>query len=181
MLQSKDVTVGILSGFIAALLVTAIGGRIIMRIIAIVDPFAQPRFSMEGTSFLVIMGIIIGATLGAPWGLLYISVRGLFPVPTFWKGFIFGLLLLLISGGVFFSMEQGEEFSDFKPPLLGVALFALMFPIYGLLVGIFTEQLYHWLSTTRESRLKIVGYIIFSIICLLGLLFNIGVISEQLQ
>lgn len=180
MLQLKDAIAGALSGFMAGLLVTAIGGRIIMRIIALVDPFTHPRFTVDGTLFLVIIGIAFGAALGAPFGLLYITVQGLLPVPRYWKGLLFGLFLLLTTGGIFFSMDQAEEFTDFDPPLLAVSLFGLLFPIYGVVIEVFTHRFDDWLSIISESWLKIIGYIILTIICLLGLLMNIGVISERL-
>ena len=177
-MQTKDVISGLVSGFSSGFLVTAVGGRIIMRIIAIVDPFTHPLFTAGGALFLAFSGVAFGAMLGAPWGLTYVAVRGFLPGASFAKGLLFGLLLLVVSGGVFFSMDQAEEFSDFSPTLIGVGLFALMFPIFGLLVSLQVDRIHRRISAITEKRQKVVAAIVFGVIILTGLLTTVGTISE---
>ena len=130
----RGVGTGALAGAIPGFLMTGIGGRIVMRIIAVVDPHTETEFT-GGTIFLLIAGGIIGAVSGAIGGLLYLVMRRFLPRWWLWKGLAFGAIWLLITGGIFFSIEQAEEFSDFDPPLLGLSLFAILFIVYGLTVA----------------------------------------------
>ena len=172
---------GLLAGAIAGFLGTGIGGRIVMRIIAIVDPHTEVEFT-DGTMFLLIFGGIFGAAIGALGGALYMGTRGLLPGCWVWKGLAFGSVWLLTAGAAFFSMGQSEAFADFEPPLLGVGLFAFLFIIYGLTVTAIVERMDMWMPALPGSRIATVGGLgAVAAVSLAGLLLHIRAIGSILN
>jgi hypothetical protein len=178
----KTAAIGLVSGFMAGVLVTGIGGRIVMRLIAVVDPYTQPKFT-SGTLFLVVFfAVLAGAIFGAPGGLLFIVTRQWLPGNRYWKGMIFGLILLLVSGGFFFSLDHEEDFFLFDPPLFGISLFAALYIVYGFMVGAIIEQFVRYVPAPPPRRqTRIATYIILAILCLFGILQNIQAIGAILR
>ena len=181
---------GLLAGGIAGFLVTGIGGRIVMRIIAVVDPHTETEFTAD-TMFLLIAGGLIGAQFGALGGVLFMGIRRFLPrwsrwprCPRswVWSGLTFGAIWLLMTGGIFLSIGQVEEFSDFDPPVLGISLFAVLFVVYGLTVAAIVEQLGKWVPTPRGSRTATVGGLgAMAALSLAGLLLHIRAIGSILE
>ncbi len=172
---------GLLAGSFAGFIVTGIGGRIVMRIIAVVDPNTDIEFTGR-TIFLLIAGGTLGAVSGATGGLLYLAVRRFLPGVWIWKGLAFGVIWLLITGGIFFSIGQAEEFSDFDPPLLGISLFAALFIIYGLIVAAIVERFNMYSSSPSDRWVTTVtGYVALVIVSVGGLFLNITAISNILE
>ena len=120
-----------LAGYLAAFVVTGIGGRIVMRIIAIADPYTQTEFG-GGTMLIVAVGGTVAGVVGALGGLLFVAVRRLLPGSWVWKGLGFSVLWLVAAGWLFFAPIQFESFSDFEPPVLGMGLFAGLYFLYGV-------------------------------------------------
>ena len=168
----KGIGTGLLAGAIAGSLLTGIGGRIVMRIIAMADPQTEPELT-GGTMFLLVIGGFFGAMFGAVGGLLFIGVRRLLLGAWPWKGLVFGLIWLLITGGIFFSIGQDEAFSDFDPPTLGISLFAALFIVYGLTVAALMERFntyspnpsHRWATTAT-------GYVVLVSVSLGGLFLS---------
>lgn len=64
---------GLVAGGLAGMLVLGPGFRLVMRVVAIVDPVRRPEFTLEGTLFLVlIIGLVFGA-ITAGWTTLVAS------------------------------------------------------------------------------------------------------------
>ena len=53
-LRNTALGVGILSGLVAGFVMAGMGGRVVMRIIAVVDPNTTPGFTLGGSVFLVV-------------------------------------------------------------------------------------------------------------------------------
>ncbi len=164
--------VAILAGLISGFVVSGAGGRSVMRIIAIADPIPT-RFTIGGTLFLLLGMGAFGAIFGGAGGIIFVGIRKWLPVPGRWKGLAFGALLLLATGGLFFSTGQDENFSDFRPPLLGVSLFAGLYLLYGLGVGAGVER-YHKYGPTapRNQTIMLIGYAVVAALCVIGLYSN---------
>jgi hypothetical protein len=178
----KTTVVGLLSGFIAGFLVTGIGGRIVMRLIAVVDPYTQPKFTSDTLFLVIFFALLAGAIFGAPGGLLFIATRRWLPGNHYWKGVIFGLILLLVSGGFFFSLDHEEDFFLFDPPLFGISLFAALYIVYGFMVGVITEQFVRYVPAPLPRRQTLIAtYIILALLCLFGILQNIQAIGAILR
>ena len=79
-LRNTAIGVAMLSGLVVGFLVGGTGGRIVMRIIAIVDPVVVTRFSFGGTLFLVLGMGAFEAIFGGVGGLLFVGIRRWLPV-----------------------------------------------------------------------------------------------------
>jgi hypothetical protein len=146
-------TIGIntLGGLIAAFLVGGIGSRIAMRISAAATGPVCPtlitengnrcgEITLAGTISLLLFGTLF---FGIPGGLIYAAMRPWLRRLGRWHGLVFGLLLLIIFG--FVIIDGGnKDFRLFAQPLVNVALFAVLFPLFGLLIA----PLVRWLDQT---------------------------------
>ena len=118
---------GVIAG-IAAGLASGIAARVAMRMVAdgVADGIGQlPAFTPEGSAAILASGAIAGAPLGAIYAAAEPSLRA----PARARGLVFGLVLLASAGPLFLSGD--ELFSRGR-----VALFALLFPIFGIVVGL---------------------------------------------
>ena len=180
-LRKTPLGAGILSGMIAGFLVSGIGGRLVMRVIAIVDPNTVTRFSIGGTLFLLLGMGAFGAIFGGFGGLLYVGIRRWLPGSGAWKGFAYGLTLLLLTGGLFFTRGQDENFSDFAPPLLGVTLFAALYIAYGLGTGTTVERLHSYAPVDSRARAtNTIGYVVLALLCAVGFYTNVLAVGDIL-
>jgi hypothetical protein len=156
--------VGALAGIAAGLLAGA-GARVAMRMVAVgvADGVGvRPEFTFAGT-----LGILIfGAIIGAPFGVLFEAIRERLPGPVRWRALIFAALCLVALGPLFFS---GEEFFSSGR----IVLFALLFPIYGIALGLAhapTARLISRAPTAAQTLLAVVAFAggAFIVIGLLG-------------
>lgn len=61
----RTVLTGAVGGVVSGVLILGTGFRLAMRVVAILDPYRHPEFTIEGTLFILIgLGVIIGGTLG---------------------------------------------------------------------------------------------------------------------
>ena len=135
--------------------VAGIGGRIIMRIIALTAQM-PPSFSIAGTLNILINGIVIGFLVGfiitIITAVFYASPKTskYLPGPV-WRGLIFALLILLV---VFPLFVNGNP-SDFAigNPLLDKILFGTLVIIYGLTLGI-AEIVFNHLLPGKPTSTK---------------------------
>jgi hypothetical protein len=160
--------VGALAG-IAAGLITGAGARVAMRMVAdgVPDGLMQrASFTLEGTAAILVFGTLIGA----PFGVLYEATVERLPGPPRLHGLVFGTVLLATLGIIF--LTQDELFTQGR-----VLLFACLFPIYGLAVGLAlmpSRRIAHGLPVAAQAALALfaVGG---------GLLFAGGIVSLVLQ
>ena len=125
-------SIGTIAGYLSAFVVTGIGGRIVMRIIAIADPSTEPDVSGGGTMLIMMVGATMAGLAGALGGLIFMAIRHLLPGSWMWSGMGFGVLWLAVAGWLFFVPIQFESFFDFEPPGLGMGLFAGLYILYGV-------------------------------------------------
>ena len=125
--------VGVLAGLLAGL-AAGIVARIDMRVVAVTAGM-RPVFTVGGS----LVPVLIGAIVGAPFGMIFALVRPHMPGPRpgWWvKGLVFGLLLFLILELPLYLWQP-----DFRSELalapghLGIALFGVLPLIFGVLVG----------------------------------------------
>jgi len=138
---------GVLAGAFAGVIAGGIGSRLAMRILAVVNDDKAGlvtengniagEITAGGTIGLVIFGGVFPGLMG---GLIYVAVRRWLPGSGLWKGLAFGVLLFLLFGAVVINSDN-VDFALFGPAALSVALFALLFPLYGLLVSPLVERL----------------------------------------
>ena len=178
-LRKTAVGVGILSGLVAGFVMAGTGGRLVMRIIALVDPETTPGFTSGGTLFLVLVVGAMGAFLGGIGGACFVGLRRWLPGRGAWQGLIYGGVIVLSLGGPFFSIvDQDEGFSDFEPAILGVALFISLGLAYAVALGATVERLKG--SRTEHDGWpwsRLVGLAILGALCAWGGYYTVRVIA----
>ena len=128
-----------LAGLLTGLVVGGVGSRLAMRAAAIATgPRCSALFTengnrcgeitAEGTGFLLLFGALFFGTAG---GLAYLVARPWLGPLGRWRGLVFGGLLLAAAG---FTVIEGDnrDFRLFGSPLLTMAMFAALFPLFGL-------------------------------------------------
>jgi hypothetical protein len=108
------------------------------------------------------------SVIGIFGGLMYIVLRRWIPAPHGLKGLLFGTGLLALVGFVLINTGDAD-FIMFEPAWAVVLMFALIFVLYGVVVG----PVASWLAPEPphiqwESRLKGVGYGIAGLLLLGG-------------
>lgn len=130
----RHATIGLLSGGLGGL-VWGIGARIAMRVVALAAHQATD-FSVGGTVGILMMGAIFGA----PFGLLFATVRRWLPDTGPRTGLLFGGLVLLLMGLPFYLGPLAEEGQNGNR-LLAVGMFAALFIVFGMVVALVYPQL----------------------------------------
>lgn len=133
--------VGVLAGAAVGALVGGLGGRIAMRISG---ALSKPELigsateagervgeiTLVGSIFVIFTGIAAGAVGGA----VYAGLRPLLDRTGRWSGLAFGAVALgLIGHSV---IDPGNfDFTHFGPAIVNVSTFAVLFFLFGLLIG----------------------------------------------
>ena len=118
---------------IAAGIITGIGARVAMRMVAegVPDPIRSiPMFTAEGT--FVILGL--AALAGTPFGALFAAIYDALPGPRRARGILFGVAMLVTIGPLFFSAGR-DEFITYER----MVLFSFLFPLFGVAAGLLLE------------------------------------------
>jgi hypothetical protein len=125
---------GILAGMASGL-----GARLLMRFIAMMNRSHYGDVThhnavtgvttLEGTLNVVIEGAFVGV-LGS---IFYLVLRPWLPGRTAVKGLLYGLLLLVLFGNLV--LDGDYEYFRYVPPAVSVSLFALLFPLYGIVLA----------------------------------------------
>ena len=118
-----------------------IGARIIMRIVAVTSHMPT-TFSIAGTIVILLNGIVVGFAVGFIITCLTIVLSNspkaskYIPGPIL-RGLISGFLLLLIFGlPLFLTSSFPNPDITFGIPLLNKTMFAALFVIYGITLGV---------------------------------------------
>lgn len=147
----RSVGVGVLSG-IGGGLVAGLGARIAMRVVA--DAIGKfPEFTVEGTLFIVMLGIVIGIA----FGLVFVVVKRFVPGAGLVRGLIFGGLLLVVFGlPTLLPPARGEL--ALAPGLLGKYLFGSLFVVCGTVIALVERWIDRVMPAPRVAWVSFVGY-----------------------
>ncbi len=181
------VSLGVLGGIAAGLLVSGIGGRLVMRILAVVNgekagvltenEAVSGQITAGGTLFLI---IIVGVVTGIIGGLIYVVLRRWLPGSGLLRGVVFGLVLFCFFGSVFFD-PANVDFALFGPRPLSVGLFALLFLLYGVVASILVERFDQYVPPLfATSRTTTLGYLVLSGACGFGLFLTVRALNAIL-
>jgi hypothetical protein len=129
---------GILAGMAGGL-----GARLLMRSIALMNRSHYGDVThnnavvgvttFEGTLNIVIQGAFVGV-LGS---IFYLVLRPWLPGRTAVKGGLYGILLLVVFGSLV--LDGNYEYFRYVSPAVSVSLFALLFPLYGIVLAALLE------------------------------------------
>jgi hypothetical protein len=143
----REIAIGGLAGLIAGLLVYGVGGRLFMRIAALVDPVANGlttssgnrigEITLGGTAgFVVAIGLLFGVAAGTIW----VVVRPWLPGGSVARALGFGIVMASISP--FFVLRPGEQdFRILQPAVSIVAMLVVLAALAGVVVGLVDERL----------------------------------------
>ncbi len=173
---AKMGVMGLLSGAIAGAIAGGGGSRLAMRILAALNAsksgamtengFISGEITLRGTVGLI---IFTGVFLGIIGGFVYVLLRRWIPGSGVWKGLAFGLTLFLLFGWAVIEKDT-VDFQIFGPKVLGVALFALLFPLYGVLVSPIADRLSDYIPPMFSKPLPTrIGYGVLAAGCASGL------------
>ncbi len=164
----RGVLLGLAAGIITGILAGGVGSRIAMRISAVLggeeisglvteNGNVVGDITVDGTVGLLIFA---GALPGIAGGWLYVLVRRWLPGPQVWHGLLFGTLLLMALGVVIIN-NGNRDFTQLGSPAVNVAMFALLFVLFGVLVAPITGALDQRLPTVspRMGRWSSRGYL----------------------
>jgi hypothetical protein len=176
---------GLLCGFVAGFIVGGIGSRVAMRILAAVNTDQagvltengniSGQITLDGTLFLLFNGIFFGA-IG---GLLYVAIRRWLPWQGICKRLAFGAFLFLAFGSVVIDGDN-KDFALFGPPALGVILFALLFPVYGLAVAAIVDRFHPYVPPLPARRIAAnTAYVLLAGVAAFGLFHTVSAIKSM--
>lgn len=184
----KEVAAGSLSGILIGIIVGGLGSRLAMRISAMAaDPFVQGvttangnrvgEITLSGTIALIVFGGVFGGIQG---GLLYSALRPwLLPFGR-WRGLVFGLGLLALNGSLILD-ETNSDFIILRPPLLNVAMFAALFPIFGIALAPVFDRVLRFVDggSFVASGLTIFALLLAALFLGLGLVSGFGALGSD--
>ena len=184
-LAAIGVLSGPIAGAIAGAVVGGIGSRLIMRLLAAVNPDANGlvtengnvagRITFDGTLGLVFFGALF---FGAFGGVLYIVVRRWIPLRGAAKGLAYGIFLYALFGSTVID-GGNKDFALFGPTLLSVPLFSLLFPLYGLAVSAMADRVNSYVPTVLyQKSLTYLGYAALVAVGTLGLIGTVGSLNS---
>ena len=128
-----------------------IGARVAMRVVAVLGD--QPTgFSISGTLLILVVFIVAGLILAAPFALVLAALPGR---PRL-SGLLYGLLLTGVLIVPPFLNPQGEL--TLVSPLVGIALFGSLTGGYGILLGLLSQT--PWLTDISAQKRVGLGWII---------------------
>jgi hypothetical protein len=167
---TQRIGVGVIAGVVAGLLVGA-ASRLAMRIVTLVAG-TPANFSIVNS-----LGILVIVALASIFpGIVYTLTRRFLPWPEVARGLLFGVGMLLVIGLPFFygALSNGELS---RGPLdFGRGLFAILFLLFGLTLGLVAGWLVSRLPAPRRSFGSMAGYGILTLAALIGLAVQIQVL-----
>ncbi len=183
----REVAAGSLSGIVVGIVVGGLGSRLVMRLSALAaDSFVQGvttsngnrvgEITVGGTIALIVFGGVFTGIFG---GVLYASLRPWLAPFGRWRGLIFGLGVLALGGSLILDAAN-SDFVILRPPLLNVAMFAALFPIFGIaLVPVFDRTLRALEKRSlTSSALAFLGLLLAALLLGLGLVSVLGALAS---
>ncbi|MEO5940266.1 MAG: hypothetical protein ABIQ76_05200 [Candidatus Limnocylindrales bacterium] len=176
----RDIAIGGIASLIAGILVVGVGGRLVMRVIAALNPEATGLLTTAGATigeittggtmfFVVMFGLLAGGTVGVVWAIVSPWIPG--------SGAVRALAsaLVAIAIGAFLVVRTDE--GDFRKvaPAAAIALLVVLFGVLGIAVAGLDERLRRRLpAASASSTASQIAYVVLATI---GLVFVTFVVS----
>lgn len=155
----RTLGVAALAGLAAGVIAGGAGGRIVMKLVALVAGPAMVGvttangnrvgdLTLDGTLEIVLFSGVFTGLLG---GACYLALRPWLVRLGRWRGVAFGIVLLAIFGH-FVVEPQNFDFRRFGLAPLNVAFFAALFIVFGVLLAAFYERLDRLVPTAGPYR-----------------------------
>lgn len=141
----RDIARGGIAGVLTGLLVAGIGGRLTMRLAALIVPESLGRFTENGnrigditaggTLGLILFGLVVGLVIGAIWVLVSSWL------PTGWTRGLWAAPITVVFGGIALISGSNPDFGVLKYHPLVVVVLLLLAASIGLVVAAFDRTL----------------------------------------
>lgn len=151
----RMIVAGLVSGIVAGA-IAGLGSRVAMLVIRWMNPSHNGAMThagaeigtitAEGTLSLMSQGMFFGFA----GGLFYVLVRRWMPGTGLRKALAFGVFLLVVGGGAV--LDGDYEYFRYVSTWLSVSLFALLYPLFGLIASPLTERLGRGRQGPPENR-----------------------------
>jgi hypothetical protein len=144
--RTRFLRAAVAAGAVGGLVAGGIGGRLVMRLMALVDSETDGQLTDSGATVgAITLGgslqlVLVTMIAGVVGGLLYVGIRRWIPATRVPKGLVFGLLVMIVPGIIVFNPDN-PDFQLFEPVLLLHGLFVGIFLVYGMMVVAVTEAL----------------------------------------
>jgi hypothetical protein len=144
----RTASLGMVAGAVAGILVLGFGGRLAMRILAATSgdhvqgllTDAEERvgeITVGGTVGLILFVGLLGGIAG---GLVYVAVRRWLPERAWVAGLLYGVLIMGLARADPLDPDN-TDFDILRPVWLAIVLFAVLFPLFGVVLGALAERL----------------------------------------
>ena len=177
----REIAIGGLAGLITGALVYGVGGRLFMRVAALIDPAAGGLLTSNGNrigtitlegslAFITFVGLLFGVAAGIIW----VIVRPWLPGAGAVRAIVSGILFAAISP--FFVLRPGElDFRILGPAPAVVALLIALAGLAGVVVSLVDEALGRRLPPIGSATPGVLaGYRLLAATGLLFLPFPVG-------
>lgn len=161
---ARDVAAGTLAGIAVGVLVGGLGSRLVMRISAVAaGPLSDGLRTSNGNivgeiTFGGTLALLVftGAFSGLFGGLLYGALRPWLEPLGRWRGLVFGLGLLAFVGTLVIEPEN-IDFILLPPAALNIAMFAAIFPVFGMALAPAVDRLSRTLANGSSAGALLTG------------------------
>jgi hypothetical protein len=184
----REIAAGSLSGIVVGIIVGGLGSRLVMRLSAIAAGSGLQgittsngnrvgEITLGGTIGLILFGGVFAGLFG---GLLYASLRPWLAPFGRWRGLIFGLGVLGLAGSLILD-GANSDFIVLRPPLLNIAMFAALFPIFGVaLAPVFDRTVRVFATgTVASGAFTLVGILLAALFVGLGLISGFSALGSH--
>src|SRR5712692_4221858 len=184
----REIAAGSLSGIVVGIIVGGFGSRLVMRLSAIAAGSGVQgvttangnrvgEITVGGTIALILFGGVFAGLFG---GLLYASLRPWLVPFGRWRGLIFGLGLLGLTGSLILD-GASSDFILLRPPLVNVAMFAALFPIFGVALAPVFDRAVRTLATGSlvAGALALLGIVLATLFVGLGLVAGFSALGSH--
>lgn len=143
----RALAIGAVAGMVAGAVGGGVFGRIVMRIVALMaEPWQQGMATENGNAVgdITFGGslelLVFTSLVGIAGGIGYVLVRPWLPGAGLVRGAVFGAVLLLASGWLVMNPDN-PDYRRFGSPGVNVALFSLVYLVFGLVVAPVADRL----------------------------------------
>lgn len=146
----RSVLFGAIGGIVSGILVLGVGFRVAMRVVAILDPFRTPEFTLEGTMFILIgIGAIFGGIVGILANLARRGIRLNSIIAAAILPAAVAMSLLLVG-----DETRRELFELGAGAWVNIPMFGLVAVLYGIAVAVTTRVLEERAATKQAVANK---------------------------
>ena len=169
---ARVIAAGLAGGVVAGAVAGGLGSRLLMRVIGVMARSHYGEVTHENsvvgeTTFAGTLNLVIqGAGFGLFGGVVYLLVRRWMPGRRVVKGLTFGVFLLLFQGTLV--LDGNYEYYRYISPWQAYAMFALLFPAYGVVLALVAETLAGPSPWPNRRLVTRIGYAVVSLIAIAG-------------